>query len=54
MGGTFYQNLIVIIYRPKKKRKEEIRFDEMKKRPIVNENKLSMIDKCQCSGTCQN
>ena len=59
MGGTFYQNLIVIIYRAyidkkSEKKKEKIRFDEMKKRPIVNEYKLSMIDKCQCSSTCQN
>jgi hypothetical protein len=37
-----------------RKRKEKIRFDEMKKRPIVNEYKLSLIDKCQCSNTCQN
>ncbi len=33
------------------KKKEKIRFDEMMKRPIVNEYKLLMIDKCQHSST---
>ncbi len=51
IGLSLYKSLSRYTYQQKK---EEIKFDELKKRSILNEYKLSMIGKCQRSSTCLN